>query len=160
MFYALNPLNHNVISLSVTNLKNKIFARSTEKAKHIPKCAWNRATDKHLDDYRIMLNNRITDIKDNCDLFLCTDITCENTQHKQKIDKICVSLIYCCIDCSKLTIPITKLNGRTMPAILRFCDSLVASLLFSKHIHFRVRALFTPCSCFLFSLFHIFCFDF
>ena len=27
---------------------------------------------------------------------------------------------------------------------LRFCDSLVASLLFSKHIHFRVRALFTP----------------
>ena len=43
---------------------------------------------------------------------------------------------------------------------LRFCDSLVASLLFSKHIHFRVRALFTPCSCFLFSSFHIFCFDF
>ena len=28
--------------------------------------------------------------------------------------------------------------------LLRFCDSLVASLLFSKHIHFRVRALFTP----------------
>ena len=101
LFYALNPSNHNVISLSVTNLKNKIFARSTEKAKHIPKCAWNRATDKHLDDYRIMLNNRITDIKDNCDLFLCTDITCENTQHKQEIDKICVSLIDCCIDCSK-----------------------------------------------------------
>ena len=25
-------------------------------------------------------NIRITDIKDNCDLFLCTDITCENTQ--------------------------------------------------------------------------------
>ena len=55
-----------------------------------------------------MLNNCITDIKDNCDLFLCTDITCENIQHKQEIDKICVSLIDCCIDCSKLTIPITK----------------------------------------------------
>ena len=41
-------------------------------------------------------------------------------------------------------------------AILRFCDSLVASLLFSKHIHFRVRALFTLCSSFLFSSFHIF----
>ena len=37
-----------------------------------------------------MLNNRITDIKDNCDLFLCTDITCENTQNKHEIDKICV----------------------------------------------------------------------
>ena len=37
-----------------------------------------------------------------------------------------------------------------------FCDSLVASLLFSKHIHFRVRALFTLCSSFLFSSFHIF----
>ena len=79
LFYALNPSNHNVIPLSVTNLKNKTFARSNEmETKHIPKCAWNKATDKHLDDYRTMLNNRITDIKDNCDLFLCTDITCEN----------------------------------------------------------------------------------
>ena len=26
LFHALNPSNHNVISLSVTNLKNKIFA--------------------------------------------------------------------------------------------------------------------------------------
>ena len=68
------------------------------ETKHNPKCAWNKATDKHLGDYRTMLNNRITDIKDNCDLFLCTDITCENTQYKQKIDKICVSLIDCCID--------------------------------------------------------------
>ena len=56
LFHALNPSNDNV-----TNLKNKIFARSTEKAKHIPKCAWNKAIDKHLDD-RIMLNNRITDV--------------------------------------------------------------------------------------------------
>ena len=38
-----------------------------------------------------------------------TDITCENTQHKQKIDKICVSSIDFCIDCSKLTIPMAKL---------------------------------------------------
>ena len=62
-----------------------------------------------------MLNNRITDIKDNCDLFLCTDITCENIHHKQEINKICVLLIECCIDCSKLTIPMTKPNSRTMP---------------------------------------------
>ena len=62
-----------------------------------------------------MLNNRISDIKDNCVLLLCTDITCEKTQHKQEIDKICDSLINCCIDCSKLTIPMTKPNSGTMP---------------------------------------------
>ena len=115
LFHAINPLNLNVILLSVTNLNTKIFARSTEKAKHIPRCAWYKATDKHLDDCRIMLNNGITDIKDNCDLFLCTEFTCECTQHKQEIDKICVSLIECCIDCSELTIPMTKPNGGTMP---------------------------------------------
>ena len=32
-----------------------------------------------------MLNNRITDIKDNCDLFLCTDITGENTQNNMRL---------------------------------------------------------------------------
>ena len=37
LFHALNPSNHNVSSLSVTNLKSKIFARSTEQAKHISK---------------------------------------------------------------------------------------------------------------------------
>ena len=62
-----------------------------------------------------MLNNRLTDNKDNCDLFLCTDITCENTQHTQEFDKICDSLIDCCIDYSKLTIPMTKPNSGTMP---------------------------------------------
>ena len=50
LFHAFNPLNHNVISLSVTNLNNKIFTRSTEKANYIPQCAWYKATDKHLDD--------------------------------------------------------------------------------------------------------------
>ena len=76
---------------------------------------WNKATDKHLDDYRTISNNHITDIKDNCNLFLCTDITCKNTQHKQEIDKICASLIDCCNDCSELTMPMTKPKGGTMP---------------------------------------------
>ena len=48
-------------------------------------------------------------------MFLCTDITCENIQHKQEIDRICVSLIECCINCNELTIPRTKPNGGTMP---------------------------------------------
>ena len=106
IFDSLNLSNHNIVELRISCFNNNVYSRSAQlHSDKTPKCAWYKSTSINLENYRTVLDNSLSAIKQNQNVLYCTDIKCKSIHHRNGIDKLCKCIIDSCIDAGNATIP-------------------------------------------------------
>lgn len=93
--------------------KDRIFNR---------KVSWGKATDKDIEQYKIVLDQLLLDIQLDHQAFMCKDKHCEI--HSNVICNIYNSILQACIKSAELCIPHTKPGKKCIPGWSQYAEGL------------------------------------
>ena len=110
-----NPSNRNIVflSITVTDFNNITIVNSNKRIN--PSCVWSKATDIHIEQYQLCLDNKLSAIDLQNSAYFCKDIHCECLKHRSEIDSLCHFIIDACVTSGLNCIPLARSSGRDMP---------------------------------------------
>ena len=111
---STNPSNHSLIELEFLCETNYVHTNNTRPAAN-KKCMWTKANAGDLGMYKNELDDHLGNITIPSELLLCSDIECNNINHRKNIDRFYKDIIRCCIDAGVNTIPSSKSHKRLVP---------------------------------------------
>ena len=88
-----NPSNHNILflSITVTDFNNITIVNSNKRIN--PSCVWSKATDIHIEQYQLCLDNKLSAIDLQNSAYFCKDIHYKCVKHRSEIDSLCHFII-------------------------------------------------------------------
>lgn len=110
-----NPSSHNIVYLCIGSAKLECVNKVEDNLVLSPKCNWSKATNKHIQQYQCMLNNKLSTIDLSSSVFVCNDWHCTNDKHREHIDILCKCIIDCCISAGFQSIPMVRSGGNDVP---------------------------------------------
>jgi len=102
---ATNPSNHNVLKLELKCDINNVVTRESDSGISIERCAWHKATQDNIDAYKNNLDILLSELCIPNHVLMCHDVLCKDSSHRNDIDKLCSSIIQCCLNAGKQSIP-------------------------------------------------------
>ena len=100
---------------------------------HTPRKKWNDANHGQIDNYRSILDDKLSIIDIPYDCINCTNVFCNNNEHAASIQQMHDDIISACIDASD-NIPITKKNRKNLPGWNEFVSPEREKALFWRSI--------------------------
>lgn len=114
IFECTNPSSHNPIELQFSSI-NSIVQSPQLHFERESRCAWEKASKEHINNYQTTLTRSLSAIEIDKHLLCCTNVKCMSTQHRDSIDNLCKCIIDCCLTAGVECIPLTKSNAKTTP---------------------------------------------
>ena len=112
---ATNPSNHNVLFLALDfqyhDCSSAAINSGSSASQRPSSTDWCKAHPDAVGMYRQYLDTLLSTLLQRQELPLCSDVSCNNAEHRASIDSFCSELIENCLLASSLCIP-TKHHGR------------------------------------------------
>ena len=105
-YNGTNPSNHNLLKLVLKCDINNVVTRESDSGLSIEGCAWHKATQDNINAYKnhldILLSELCIGLPNH--VLMCHDVLCKVSSHNTDIDKLCSSIIQCCLNAGKESI--------------------------------------------------------
>ena len=101
----LNASGHYVVELKLRNQMSEAYATSTHRLTTQSTANWAKAQKAHRERYAAELSNRLLNVEYDHDLLSCLNRHCSLPSHRIAIDKLCDSIVECCVNAEHLCIP-------------------------------------------------------
>ena len=110
-----NPSNHNILFwfITVTDFNNITIVNSNKRINH--SCVWSKATDIHIEQYQLCIDNKLSAIDLQNSAYFCKDMHCKCLKHRSEIDSLCHFIIDACVTSGFNCTPLVWSSGRDMP---------------------------------------------
>ena len=76
---------------------------------------WDRATNKHLNNYKMKLDYILSNVDITPDFILCKKLNCKSDIHNEVIESLCDTVVKSCLEAAEITIPKKKRRLSSVP---------------------------------------------